>query len=222
MTELRDELVAIEGVAHAQVEIVDDGSPSVQLQVEPGADRTTVGLLVQQILAKHGLKSRLAPEPGNPALEPESLDLEPEKEESPEPPIGEELVAPASEPAFREGSNPAPPEGPIRRLVSVAVEEERRRVVVTVRDDRGRSATTIGRPGRMALRDAIASAVFELIGEGGAPPSVVAIHRGTEGGRQLITVVVDRGAGDLSVGSAFVAVGWEYAFGRAVWAALTG
>ena len=65
MTELRDELIAIDGVAQARVEIVDDGSPSVQLQVEPGADRLAVGTLVQQILAKHGLKSRLAPESAN-------------------------------------------------------------------------------------------------------------------------------------------------------------
>jgi hypothetical protein len=206
MTELRDELIAIEGVAHARVEIVDDGSPSVQLQVEPGADRLAVGSLVQQILAKHGLKSRLAPESSNSLAPSFTVD---------------DMSSPP-EPAPMEGSNPGPVEVPIRRLVSVAVEEERRRVVVTVRDDRGRSASAIGRPGRSALRDAVATAVFELIGEGGAPPSIVAIHRATEGSRQLITVVVDRGAGDLSAGSAIVAVGWEYAFGRAVWAALTG
>jgi hypothetical protein len=206
MTELRDELIAIDGVAQARVEIVDDGSPSVQLQVEPGADRLAVGTLVQQILAKHGLKSRLAPESSNSNTQLFTADdLKPLPEEA----------APVEE------SNPGPVEGSIRRLVSVAVEEERRRVVVTVRDDRGRSASAIGRPGRSALRDAVASAVFELIGEGGAPPSIVAIHRATEGSRQLITVVIDRGAGDLSVGSAIVAVGWEYAFGRAVWAALT-
>ena len=29
------------------------------------------------------------------------------------------------------------------------------------------------------------------------------------------------GAGNLAVGSALVSVGWEYAFGRAIWAALT-
>lgn len=205
MTELRDELIAIEGVAHARVEIVDDGSPSVQLQVEPGADRLAVGTLVQQILAKHGLKSRLAPESSN----------------STAPSFTSNEMLPLSEPVPVEESNPGPVEGSIRRLVSVAVEEERLRVVVTVRDDRGRSTSAIGRPGRSALRDAVAAAVFELIGEGGAPPSIVAIHRATEGSRQLITVVIDRGAGDLSVGSAIVAVGWEYAFGRAVWAALT-
>jgi hypothetical protein len=79
----------------------------------------------------------------------------------------------------------------------------------------------VGQPGRRALRDAIVAAVSELIDDGGVPPSVVAIHRAAEGSREIITVVLDRGAGDLAVGAAFVTVGWEFAFGRAVWAALT-
>jgi hypothetical protein len=211
VTVLHDELIAIEGVAQAEVEIVDDGSPSVRLQVEPGADRRRVGGLVQQILAKHGLKSRLAPERANAELP-----------AAPEPPSNPESapVEPQPEPSAPEEVNPAPAVE-VRRLTSVGVDESRRGVVVTVRDDRGGSVRAVGRPGRAALRDAVAASVFELVGEGGAPPSIVAIHRAVEGEKQMITVVLDRGAGDLSVGSAFVIVGWEYAFGRAVWAALT-
>lgn len=212
MTVLHDELIAIDGVAQAQVEIVDDGSPSVRLQVEPGADRRQVGELVQQILAKHGLKSRLAPE--QVSTEPVSAPESPVNASVPKvetEPASRPLVAPGSEDVMHQ----------LRRLRSVAVEEDRSSVVVTVRDDRGGSARAVGQPGRAALRDAVATAVFELIGEGGAPPSIVAIHRASEGDRQMITVVLDRGAGNLAVGSAFVSVGWEYAFGRAIWAALT-
>ncbi|HSR43736.1 MAG TPA: hypothetical protein VLT15_00715 [Acidimicrobiia bacterium] len=210
MTVLHDELMAIDGVAQAQVEIVDDGSPSVRLQVEPGADRRRVGELVQQILAKHGLRSRLAPE---------QVSAEPVAESPPEASVAVVETEPAVRPQVAPGGADMP--HGLRRLRSVAVEEDRSSVVVTVRDDRGSSARAVGQPGRAALRDAVANAVFELIGEGGAPPSIVAIHRASEGDRQLITVVLDRGAGNLAVGSALVSVGWEYAFGRAIWAALT-
>lgn len=209
MTALHEELIGIDGVAQAEVEIVDDGSPSVRLQVEPGADRRLVGQLVQQILAKHGLKSRLAPErvnnePGSP----------------PEPPVVAVATVEENDPEPEPLEEPVNPKTILRRLRSISVEENQASVIVTVRDDQGGSAKAIGQPGRAALRDAVAAAVFELVGEGGAPPSVVAIHRATEGERQMITVVLDRGAGNLAVGSAFVNVGWEYAFGRAIWAAV--
>jgi hypothetical protein len=205
VTILHDELVAIEGIADAHVEIVEDGPPSVRLQVEPGADRRRVGESVQQILANHGLKSRLAPER-----------TEPEPVFAPAPPSTGLVAAPA-DPGSGQENRP----DQVRHLAALAVEEDRRSVTVTARDDRGHAVSTVGQPGRRALRDAIVAAVSELIDDGGVPPSVVAIHRAAEGSREIITVVLDRGAGDLAVGAAFVTVGWEFAFGRAVWAALT-
>lgn len=205
MTILHDELVAIEGIADAQVEIVEDGPPSVRLQVEPGADRRRVGESVQQILANHGLKSRLAPER-----------TEPEPAVAPAPP-STGLDAVPADPGAGQENRP----DQVRHLAALGVEEDRRSVTVTARDDRDRAVSTVGQPGRRSLRDAIVAAVSELIDDGGVAPSVVAIHRAAEGSREIITVVLDRGAGDLAVGAAFVTVGWEFAFGRAVWAALT-
>lgn len=226
MTVLYDELVAIDGVADAQVEIVEGGPPSVRLQVQPGADRRMVGESVQQILSHHGLRSRLAPE---------HTDLEPS--DAPTPPPTElgngsnpdvETSESDSETADiallaedQDGLEDQMNDQHVRRLNSVAVEEERRRVVVTVRDNQDRSAQAIGHSGRRALRDAIVAAIAELVGDGSAVPSVVAIHRKAENSRDIITVVLGRGAGDLMVGSAFVTVGWEFAFGRAVWAAIS-
>ena len=224
MTVLYDELVAIDGVADAQVEIVEGGPPSVRLQVQPGADRRMVGESVQQILSQHGLRSRLAPE---------HTDLE--LSDAPTPPPTEtgngsnpdaETLEPDSESADlftddQDGLEDETSDQHVRRLNSVAVEEERRRVVVTVRDNQDRSAQAIGHSGRRALRDAIVAAVAELVGDGSAVPSVVAIHRTAENSRDIVTVVLGRGAGDLMVGSAFVTVGWEFAFGRAVWAAIS-
>ena len=50
MTILHEELIAIDGVADAQVEVIDDVFPSVRLQIDPGADRRQVGA----ILARSG------------------------------------------------------------------------------------------------------------------------------------------------------------------------
>ncbi|MDF1594524.1 MAG: hypothetical protein P1T08_00315 [Acidimicrobiia bacterium] len=205
VTILHDELVAIEGIADAHVEIVEDGPPSVRLQVEPGADRRRVGESVQQILANHGLKSRLAPER-----------TESEPVVAPAPPSDGLSAAPADPDAGQEYRP-----NQVRHLVALAVEEDRRSVKVTARDDRDRTVSTVGQTSRRSLRDAIVGAVSELIDDEGVAPSVVAIHRASEGSREIITVVLDRGAGDLAVGAAFVTVGWEFAFGRAVWAALT-
>jgi hypothetical protein len=209
MTVLHDELVAIEGVTDAEVEIVDDGPPAVRLRVGPGADRRRVGELVQEILANHGLKSRVAPE----RTSPEPL-------AAPSPPIGG-LPGDAPGAAAGRDTTAQQPAALLRRLVALGVVEERTRVVVNVRDDQGRSAQAVGTTGRRALRDAVVVAVHDLVGRSGAAPSVVAILHAKEGERNIITVVLDVGGTEMVVGSAFVGVGWEFAFGRAVWAALT-
>ena len=204
MTILHDELMAIEGVADAQVEVVDDRYPSVRLHIASGADRRQVGALVQQILANHGLRSRLAPERSTP-----------EPQVAPTPPTSEQEVEDIV-------VNPTTGSVAVRRLSAVAVEEARDQLIVTARDDQQGMAAVQSPLGRHGLRDAIVAAVFELLGEKGAPPTVVAIHKTEEGSRTAITAVLDRGAGDLAVGSAFVTVGWEFGFARAVWAALVG
>ena len=204
MTILHEELMAIEGVADAQVEVVDDRYPSVRLHIDSGADRRQVGALVQQILANHGLRSRLAPER-----------IAPEPQIAPSPPAFEQVGAEAEPIAATESAV-------IRRLSSVSVEEARDRIVVTAHDDHQGMATVQSPLGRSSLRDAIVAAVFELLGERGAPPTVVAIHKTEQDSRTAITAVLDRGAGDMAVGSAFVTVGWEFGFARAVWAALVG
>ncbi len=190
--------MAIDGVSGAHVEVVDGHRPSVRLQISPGTDRRVIGELVQQVLSRHGLSSTIA-EAG---LQPRpSTDSE-----------TEEHVAAA------QGAIAYP--APVRHLATLSVEEGRSRVVVTVRDDRGGSVDVTSGTGRPALRDAIVSATARLVDESAPLPLVVAIRRAREGGRDVITVVLDRGAGRLTVGSAFVAVGWEFAFARAVWAAL--
>ena len=204
MTVLHEELMAINGVADAQVEVTNDRYPSVRLHIDSEADRRQVGALVQQVLANHGLRSRLAPDRNTP-----------EPQAAPTPPPSEAGVA---------ETIPEPSTGSldIRRLTAVSVEEARDQLIVTTRDDQQRSASVQSPLGRSGLRDAIVAAVHELLGEKGAPPTVVAIHKSEHGSRTAITVVLDRGAGDTAVGAAFVTVGWEFAFARAVWAALVG
>ncbi len=184
--------MAIDGVTGAQVEVIDGRPPSVRLQVESGTDRRVVGELVQEVLTRHGLSSRIAAVPPKREAPPDAHDTT----------TGAASIA------------------PVRHLATLSVEEGRSRVVVTARDDRDGVAEVASGTGRRALRDAIVSATARLVDESAPSPSVVAIRRGTEGERDVLTVVLDRGAGRLTVGSAFVAVGWEFAFARAVWAAL--
>lgn len=197
VTALQDALMAIDGVTGAHVEVIDGRPPSVRLQVESGTDRRAVGELVQQVLTRHGLSSRIA-------------DVPPVRE-APSAPDAPDTTTAVSPPASM---------SPVRHLATLSVQEGRSRVVVTARDDRDGVVEVASGTGRRALRDAIVSATARLVDESAPSPSVVAIRRGTEGGRDVLTVVLDRGAGRLTVGSAFVAVGWEFAFARAVWAAL--
>lgn len=198
MTILQDELMAIDGVADAHVEIIDDALPSVRLSILPDADRQFVGARVREVLANHGLRSRMA------AGADEAW------------PLVEEI----REAAIGEPPAPSAPTA-IRRLDSIAVQEARNKIMVTASDSAGQTARVDAPLGQKSIRDAIVSAVFQLLGAQGVPPVVTAIRRTEEAGKLLVTVVLERAGGERLVGSSFVTVGWEFAFGRAIWSALT-
>lgn len=57
---LRDELMALPGIADAEVD-AEDGSPSgVRVRLRPDAEPQVIGAMVQRVLASHGIRSRIA------------------------------------------------------------------------------------------------------------------------------------------------------------------
>jgi hypothetical protein len=59
---LRDELLAIPGIASAEFEGTEEQPLGVRVQLAVGADPETVGREVQRVLASHGMRSQLAEE----------------------------------------------------------------------------------------------------------------------------------------------------------------
>ena len=60
MTILEEEIAALEGVLGAQVETIDGAPVSVRLDLVEGVDPAEVAGLVQAVLRRHGLRSRLS------------------------------------------------------------------------------------------------------------------------------------------------------------------
>ena len=56
---LRDELLAVPGVAEAEVDESGTNPSGVRVRLAPEADAQAVGIEVQRILASHGMRSRV-------------------------------------------------------------------------------------------------------------------------------------------------------------------
>lgn len=239
MTDLEREIAALDGVLGAQVETIDGSPVSVRLDLAEGSDSAAVAGAVQGVLRRHGLRSRV-PEPAgggagqgdnsgshDQGQEPRNEDpLETEAatevpnavgEDDPAPDAGVD-IAPTprtepSEPQAVAADVPAP-------IAAVTVRQERGGVDVVVEADGGRteSAACTSHPDEVAR--AVVAAVARLAGL--RPPRLVEVTKQSVGGRQAVTVLIDRGSDDLAVGTVFEAGTVELAVARAAWAALTG
>lgn len=240
MTELEREIAALDGVLGAQVETIDGSPVSVRLDLAEGSDPAAVAGAVQGVLRRHGLRSRV-PETADgggagsgegigtgdqdrsPVADRESRDEEGSRDAgrgtrgSVDLPT-ETLDAAHHEPeplecGLPDVDVPAP-------IASVTVRQERGGVDVVVETTGGRSesASSTSHPDEVAR--AVVSAVARLAGV--RPPRLVEVTHQSVGGRQAVTVCIDRGSDDLAVGTVFEAGTLELAVARAVWAALTG
>lgn len=212
VTALRDELLAVPGIAEAEV-AGDSGVAGVRVQLELGADPEEVGAAVRRILSEHGMRPVSGEEPA--AVAP-----------GPPPPPG----APGSVVSFplvgeREKRGPAPMgvrSAPLPavapRLDRVAIEEGPSGIELRVVASDGRSAIRMLQSGSSGLDGAVVSASGELLHRPGA--SLVSVHEQQIEGETVVTVVVAVSDGARVAGAALQRGGRPYAVARATWLAL--
>ncbi|MDJ0664931.1 MAG: hypothetical protein QNJ75_10240 [Acidimicrobiia bacterium] len=210
---LRNELLAVPGIAGAEVEDAG-GVAGVRVQLAVGADADAVGVAVRRILIAHGMRPSTATD------EESSVVAAPPDDEppvaGPPPPPG----APGSVVSFplvgeHVAQEPAPE--PVATLESVAVEETRQGVSVLVRTSTGAVATRPLDPMGSDLDESVAAAVAEHFASPeaellGVVESEIAAHT-------VVTVLIGRGEERLS-GAAVQRGGRAFVTARAVWAAL--
>ena len=203
---LREELLAVPGIAGAEVE-TEHGVAGVRVQLAVGADADQVGAAVRQILTQHGMKpaGAAAPEVGG----------------GPPPPPG----APGSVVSFplvgehARAADAASVSESEPRLESVAVEETPAGVAVVVRSGDGRSSGSTLQSGLDGLDAAIVSAVAELTEQVDTTLQHVVEHE--MGDHVVVTVLVTTAEGKAATGSAIQVGGRAYAVARASWRAFT-
>ena len=197
---LRDELLALPGVAEVELDGEGSAPAGVRVRLAAEADPERVGIEVQRVLAAHGMRSRV-----------DGSQIAP-------PPLP--LAVPAPPPVEAPVSLPLPSSRPGTALDSVHVEESASALSVTVVATDGR------RVSRQAgwSEEAMAAAAIEAVGLllEGAPSRVVAVDWIDADGSRVVTVVVDSAQGGRSAGAAVVRVSRAYAVARAAWAALSG
>jgi len=198
---LREQLLALPGVAEAEVNGEDAAPAGVRIRLAPDADAAAVGAEVQQVLSGRGVRSRLG------------------REESPSAPAGS--APPGGAAGRREDDSTVPTPGARRTLESVSVEESGAALQVTVVDSNGRrvvrSATAVDESGLVA---AVIAAVGMLLE--GAEPGVLLVEWAMVDDSRVVTVVLQGAGGRRGAGAGLVRASLGYAVARAAWSALSG
>jgi hypothetical protein len=194
---LRDELLALPGVAEVELDGEGSAPAGVRIRLAVDADPDGVGLEVQRVLAAHGMRSRV----DGSAVAPPPLPL----------------VVPAPPP--EEVATAAAAAGLPATLQSVRIEESASAVAVTVTAGDGRQVTRDAQWSEEGMAAAAIEAVGLLLQ--GALPRVLAVDWLEANGSRVVTVVLDSAAGARGAGAAVVRVSRAFAVARAAWSALT-
>ena len=226
---ISQELLALPGVAGAEIDLTGGQPSGVKVRLDPGVDAASVGAEVSRILAAHGIRSRV----GGPA----GPERAPQPPAGPPPPPGApgtvislsggEAPAPTARPGPAAAPAVADPE-PARpmtvvtgmSLAGVAVEETRDAVVVSATAGDGREVSRRARWSEGGLNEALTAAVASLAGED-VTPELIGVREADVGETTVITVILQRRDGSRLAGAAVVEAGVPFALARAVWAALT-
>lgn len=191
---LRDDLLGLPGVAHAEL----DGDPiapaEVRVRLSLGADASAVAGEVGRILARHGLR----PVTGN-------------AHDAPAPVSEVEQSSVVDDPDVLLFSRVG--------LASIGIAEGSREIIVTATGTAGHASACASGPSIPAIDQAIVDVVAELAGRP-TRPRVCSIDERILDGTSVVTVVIEE-RGERVAGSAVVRFGRAYAVGRAVWAALS-
>jgi hypothetical protein len=222
---LREELLALDGVAEAEVDESADSPSGVRVRLEPDADARIVGIEVQRVLAAHGLRSKITDdEAADQPQPPPPVGLE-EPDGSPAtigtPPIPPPpLTPPPAPPPAGAGEPTAAPS--VRRrptgLRSIAVEESAEGISVIATAADGRIETRRSTPSEEEMAEAVVLAVAALAGAGDI--RVVSVAPAPANGSEVVTVVVAYEDGSKSAGAAVVDATRGWAVGRAAWSAM--
>lgn len=193
---LREQLLALPGVAEAEVD-GDDGAPlGVRIRLSSEADAESVGGEVQRVLAARGMRSRVGAGDEPPPLPPLFG------------PAGQESVAPPVS-AARPGNS----------LKSVLVEESSSGLQVTVVGSDGRRAARNAEVSEEGLVAAVIAAAGMLVA--GAEPRVLSVEWASVDGSRAVTMVLEGTGGRRGAGAALVRGSRAYAVARAAWSALS-
>ena len=193
---LREQLLALPGVAEAEVD-GDDGAPlGVRIRLASEADAESVGGEVQRVLAARGMRSRVGAGDEPPPLPPL---FGPAGQESAAPPVS----------AARPGNS----------LKSVLVEESSSGLQVTVVGSDGRRAARNAEASEEGLVAAVIAAAGMLVA--GAEPRVLSVEWASVDGSRAVTMVLEGTGGRRGAGAALVRGSRAYAVARAAWSALS-
>lgn len=202
MTEgsLRARLLAVRGVASAEIDLAAGDPPEVRVRLTPDADPQLVGVEVQRVLAAHGMRSRLSAEPA--------------ARVSDNPPMA--TVVPMAPPSAREQATDRPAPAALR---SVAVEERADACTVTVvlSDGQRGSRAFSGDPA-----EADRAVVMAVADAAGIDVGQVAVEWGVFDGAAVVTVALGLEGGATGAGAAPVRTGRAYAVAQAARAAIAG
>ncbi len=218
---LRAELLAIEGIAAAELEGTEDAPLGVRVQLAAGANAESVGIAVERVLASHGMKSHRAGDDEEAATDAGAATSAP----GPPPPPGaggDAAILPMR--AVNETSTStmisAERETPVaqsRSLESIAVEESREGIAIRITVG-GEAVTRQVGSGPDGMDGAIVAALCQIL-------DLEADHLATErtdaGKAKIVTVLLEVAGHGQQVGSAVVVAGDAYATAQAAWRALT-
>lgn len=232
---LQEDLLAIDGVEHAEVDGGSDSPSGLRIRVSQDANQKLVGEAIRRVLSVHGLGTDTTL-PGEPAqggaratdmasvseLAAQSKGSVATLEAVADEPIDgadqvtyEPLVKPRSEsPSGAEAPRPA------RVTIDrVAVEEGRNGILVTVVASDGQSETELARANDDGVGRAVVIAAARLAKPGAPDPVVIEIEERRIEGVDIVMIVLDDN-GVVKAGSAVVGAGQAFALGRATWAAM--
>ncbi|HSG78851.1 MAG TPA: hypothetical protein VLD62_04655 [Acidimicrobiia bacterium] len=221
---LRDELLAVPGVAEAEVDESGTNPSGVRVRLAPEADAQAVGIEVQRILASHGMRSRVNDEHAASAngdgtapvvALPTVATIPPMPSSAP--PLPEAMAFVGPDPAD-EPVHEGPAAAPDATLAGLRVDESLEGIVVTAMASDGRSFTEQSDLSESGMYDAVVSVVGALAD--GRAPTVLDVERRVVDGTEVVSVILERADGTRFAGSAVVRVGRAFAAARATWSAL--
>ena len=246
---LQEDLLAIDGVEHAEVD-GDSSAPSgLRIRVSHDADQKVVGESIRRVLSAHGLgtDTRLPGEPATSGDEPRrragqtmasvseiaaqaapvsvatlaAVDDEVETMEEDFAEGDRTTYEPLLEPSEGERRVSRTPQTTPSRVTieKVSVEEGRTGIVVTVVASDGQSETELARSTDGGVEHAVVLAAARLAAPGAPDPVVIEIEERRVEGVDIVMIVLDNN-GVVKAGSAVIGAGQAFALGRATWAAM--